>query len=63
MDQKRKSIKQMSKMVKADDSADLEDMKPHKFKTNDGAQLQSMVSINQVTDADEPTPKNQRETS
>lgn len=65
LDQKRKSIKAMSKIVQGvDESGDLEDVKPRNFIVNDGAQLQSMVSIQQVqTDADEPTPKNQHETS
>lgn len=64
LDQKRKSIKAMSMKVNNNEMSqdvDMDDAKKSKNKMNemvmapDGTQLQSMVSVNQVTDADEPS--------
>jgi len=54
---KRQSIKQMSSIVEVDESADIENSKRQKQKHGDivypdGTQLQSVASMNQVTDTE-----------
>lgn len=67
LDQKRKSIKAMSKIVEVDESHDLEDYKKHR-KVNEVVEskhnvLESMVSVNQVTDTDEQAAEKKKRSS
>lgn len=66
LDQKRKSIKAMSKQLNNDSTDLADDLHKEKrpaFVVHDGAQLQSMASMNQVTDTDEPADKAKKQSS